>query len=71
MNYGSLESSGHNIGLLSGEALPQNYKSTVSAKFPIKSDTESLLELEELKRPQLNRILIIRGEGGRDLLKKH
>ncbi|MDC2964060.1 uroporphyrinogen-III synthase [Gammaproteobacteria bacterium] len=45
-------------------------KHGVSAEFPIKSDTESLLKLEELKNPRLNRILIIRGEGGRDLLEK-
>ena len=45
-------------------------KHGVCAEFPIKSDTESLLNLEELKHPRLNRILIIKGEGGRDLLEK-
>ena len=71
MNYGSLESSHHNIWLAIGRGTATELqKHGVSARFPIKSDTESLLELEELKRPQLNRILIIRGEGGRDLLEK-
>ena len=45
-------------------------KHGVFAEFPIKSDTESLLNLEELKHPRLNRILIVKGEGGRDLLEK-
>ena len=45
-------------------------KHGVVAEFPNQSDTESLLNLEELKNPRLTRILIIRGEGGRDLLEK-
>ena len=71
MNYGSLENSDHNIWLAIGKGTATELqKHGISAKFPIKSDTESLLELEDLKRPRLHRILIIRGEGGRDLLER-
>ena len=71
MNYESLENFHHNIWLAIGRGTATELqKHGVSAKFPIKSDTESLLELEELKRPLLHRILIIRGEGGRDLLER-
>tara|TARA_B100001093_G_scaffold382130_1_gene367693 strand:- start:1991 stop:2740 length:750 start_codon:yes stop_codon:yes gene_type:complete len=42
----------------------------VSAEFPADSDTESLLELEALKNVRSHRVLIIRGEGGRNLLER-
>ena len=42
----------------------------ISAEFPSDSDTESLLDLEVLKNVRSHRVLIIRGEGGRNLLEK-
>ena len=71
LNSGLLKDSHHKVWLAIGSGTATELKKHgISAKFPIKSDTESLLELEEMKNPRLNRILIIRGEGGRDLLEK-
>jgi len=45
-------------------------KSNISAEFPETAGTESLLEMEVFKHLKRNKILIVRGQGGRELLAK-